>query len=771
MERYNPNIYIGLNEAEIKQRKKANLVNYCTDVPTKSIKQIICSNVFTLFNLLNFVISLAILLVNSYKNLLFMGVVFCNTIISIIQEINSKQIIDKLSVIASKKVTVVRNGKDEQIDLDEIVLDDIIKLKIGNQIVTDAIIRKGSVLVDESFITGESEYIEKNTGDMLLSGSFVVSGDCLAQVEHIGEDNYTSKISKEAKYIKKNNSVIMNALTRIVKFVSIIIVPLGMVLLYRQYHLDRNWTDAIVNTAAAVISMIPEGLVLLTSTVLAVSIMKLGKKKVLVQDLYCIETLARVDTICLDKTGTLTEGSLEVEKIINLDSKYDCSKILSAMGKILDDNATMKAISNKFNDNIELDYINKIPFSSKNKYSGVTFKNEGTFIIGAPDMLCKDKEVEKIIKENDQYRILILMHSDKKEKELPDDLKPIALILITDKIRYQAKDTIEYFKKQGVDIKIISGDGINTVSRIAKNVQIDNIRCIDMTTVTNEDNLKEIVSQYNIFCRVSPSQKKDLILALKSNNHTVAMTGDGVNDVLALKEADCSIAMASGSDAARNVSQIVLLESNFDSVTDIVLEGRKTINNIERSATLFLTKTLYSTMLAILFLFISMDYPFQPIQLSLTSAITIGIPSFILALEPNKNKIKGNFFINVISKSIPSALTIVIDVIMVIIISYIFNLNPDEISTMAVILVAFTGFILLFKLCFPFNKIRLVLYVVLSTMFIVCVIGLNGIFDMVMLETNMFIFIAVLCVLDIILFRQLTFLCDKKIFKYKKKIV
>lgn len=770
MERYNPNIYIGLSNAEINQRKKDNLVNYDTDVPTKSVKQIIYGNVFTLFNLLNFLIALSILLVNSYKNLLFMGVVFCNTIISIIQEINSKRIVDKLSVIASKKITAIRNGKDKQIYLDEIVLDDIIKLKIGNQIVTDAIIKQGTVLVDESFITGESEYIEKKVGDMLLSGSFIVSGNCLAQVEHIGEDNYTSKISKEAKYIKKNNSVIMNTLTRIVKFVSIIIIPLGAILLFRQYNLDKNWTDAVINTSAAIISMIPEGLVLLTSTVLAVSVMKLGKKKVLVQDLYCIETLARVDTICLDKTGTLTEGSLEVKKIINLDEKYDCYKILSAMGQILDDNATMKAISNKFNDNIKLDYINKIPFSSKNKYSGVTFKKEGTFIIGAPDVLCKDKNIQKIIKENDQYRILILMHSDKLEKGLPDDLKPVALILMSDKIRFQAKDTIKYFKKQGVDIKIISGDGINTVSRIAKNVHIDDIRCIDMTKITNNDNLKEIVSKYNIFCRVSPSQKKDLILALKANNHTVAMTGDGVNDVLALKEADCSIAMASGSDAARNVSQIVLLDSNFDAVTDIVLEGRRTINNIERSATLFLTKTLYSTMLAILFLFISMDYPFQPIQLSLTSAITIGIPSFVLALEPNKNKIKGNFFINVISKSIPSALTIVVDVIGVIIISYMFNLNPDEISTMAVVLVAFTGFILLFKLCFPFNRIRLALYIILAVMFLVCVIGLNGIFDMVMLETNMFVFIAVLCVLDIILFRQLTFLCDRKIFKYKEKI-
>lgn len=771
MERYNPNIYIGLSDSEVKQRKKDHLVNYDTDVPTKSIKQIIYGNVFTLFNLLNLLIALAILLVGSYKNLLFMGVVFCNTIISIIQEINSKRVIDRLSVIASKKITVIRNGIEQNINLDEVVLDDIIKLKIGNQIVTDAIIKHGNVLVDESFITGESEYIEKKVGEVLLSGSFIVSGDCFAQVEHIGEDNYTSKISKEAKYIKENNSVIMNTLTRIIKFVSVVIIPLGLVLFFKQYQLDNNITKAVINTSAAIISMIPEGLVLLTSTVLAVSVMRLGKRRVLVQDLYCIETLARVDTICLDKTGTLTEGILEVKDIITLDDNYNCPKILSAIGNIMNDNATMKAISDKFNDDIKLDYIDKIPFSSKNKYSGVIFKNEGTFILGAPDVLCHDLNIQKIIKENDQYRILILMHSNSKKKALPHDLKPVALLLISDKIRHRAADTMNYFKKQDVSIKIISGDGINTVSRIAKCVNINDIRCIDMSKVTNEDNLKEIVEKYNVFCRVSPSQKKDLILSLKANNHTVAMTGDGVNDVLALKEADCSIAMASGSDAARNVSQIVLLDSNFDSVKDIVAEGRRTINNIERSASLFLTKTLYSTMLAIIFLFLTMKYPFEPIQIGLISSITIGIPSFILALEPNNERIKGNFFKNVISKSIPSAITIVLDVIGVMILTHLLHLKPEITSTMAFSLVAFTGFILLFKLCFPFNTIRLTLYIGLILMFLIGVIGFNNIFDIVMLDTNMFIFMAILCILDIILFRQLTYLCDLKIFNKNRRFL
>ena len=765
MKRYEPNIYMGLNDSEINNRINNNFVNFDTDVKTKSYKQIILGNIFTIFNLLNFLIGIAILLVGSYKNLLFLGVVFCNTFMSIIQEINAKRVIDKLSVIACTKVLVIRNGIEQYININQIVLDDILKLKIGNQIVTDCIIKEGIVLVDESFITGESEYIEKNIGDMLLSGSFIVSGECLVQVEHIGEDNYTSKISKEAKYLKKSNSVIMNSLNTIIKLVSIIIIPLGLILFLRQYYTDGNLYDSVVKTSAAVISMIPEGLVLLTSTVLVVSVVRLGRRKVLVQDLFCIETLARVDTICLDKTGTLTEGAFSVEKIVKLNNNYNFDTILSSVSNVLNDNATMKAINDKYHKKNNWKIIDKISFSSKNKYSGVIFENEGTYILGAPDVLTNDKKINDYLLENSNYRALLVMHSKNKEKSISNNFIPIALIFLKDKIKKSAESTLKYFKNQGVSVKIISGDGVNTVSRIAKSVGIENIKSIDMSKVTNSDDLKQIVNEYNIFCRVSPSQKKSIIIAIKANKHTVAMTGDGVNDVLALKEADCSIAMANGSDAARNVSQIVLLDSNFDAVTDIVYEGRKTINNIERSATLFLTKTIYATILAILFLFIMMDYPFQPVQLSLTSSITIGIPSFMLALEKCNKKIKGNFLINVISKSLPSALTVVVDVIMVMIIAHIFHLNSNEISTMAVILVAFTGFILLFKLCYPFNKNRLILYISLVMLFIICVIGLNRIYDLVMLDFNMLILIGILCILDIVLFRQLGYLCNLKLFR------
>ena len=744
--RYNKDINIGLTDLEIKKRYEDKLVNYDTDIKTKSFKYIILSNIFTLFNFLNLSIAIAIFLVGSYKNLLFMGVVFCNIIISIIQEINSKRVIDKLSVITSKKVIAIRNSQEIEININEIVLDDIIKLKIGNQIVTDSIIEQGLVYVDESFITGESEVIEKHVGDILLSGSFIVSGNCIAKVIHIGEDNYTSKISKEAKYIKKSNSVIMNSLNKIIKFVSIIIIPLGLILFLRQYHLGNGIKDAVINTSAAIISMIPEGLVLLTSTVLAVSIMRLGKKRVLVQNLYCIETLARVDTICLDKTGTITEGSLEVEKVIPLNNKYNINKLLSTLGNYLNDNITMKAIHDKFNS----DYYHVkdiIPFSSKNKYSGIILDN-GTYLIGAPDFLTKNKNVLDLVNKYQDYRSILLTHNN----------EDIALILIKDKIRKSAKNTLNYFKKQGVDIKIISGDAVSTVSSIAKGVCLDDIKCIDASKINENDNLNEIVKEYNIFCRTSPN--------LKKNGHTVAMTGDGVNDCLALKEADLSIAMASGSEATRNVSEIVLLDSNFDAVINVLLEGRRTINNIERSATLFLTKTIYASILALIFLFIPFNYPFEPIQLSLISSITIGIPSFVLALQPNKDLVKGNFLFNIISKSIPSALTVVINVIFVMIIGYLSHLTDEEISTLAISLVAFTGFILLFKLCFPFNKLRITLYIGLILLFLINIIGLNKIYDLVMLDSNIFILLAIIYIFDIILFRQLNFLFNKLFRRY-----
>lgn len=769
--RYNPNIYVGLTDEQVKIRQEEKLVNYDKDIKTISIKKIIYKNVFTLFNLLNFSIALCIFFVHSYKNLLFMGIVFCNTVISVIQEVHAKKTIDKLNVIATKKILVLREGEERLISIHDLVLDDIVKYKLGNQVVADSIVLKDSVEVDESFITGEANHILKKEGDMLLSGSFIVSGSCVAKVEHVAKDNYTAKISSEAKYIKRVNSVIVNTLNKIIKIISFIIIPLGFILFVRQYF-ESGLSKAVVNSAAAIISMIPEGLVLLTSSVFFISAMRLAKKKVLVQDLYCTESLARVDTICLDKTGTLTKGTLELVKTISLDKRYNLSLILSSIASALNgDNKTMDAIYKCYNKKTDYIAVKKVPFSSSRKYSGVTFKDYGTFVLGAKEILCPNINNE-LFNKYKNYRVLVLMHSisNFNDYDLPSDMHLIGLLVFQDEIRMNAKETLDYLKQEDVDIKIITGDSTLSTSSILKRLDIE-FKAIDMSKVKNTDNLKEIVNNYNAFCRVLPEQKKEIIIALKSNGKNVAFIGDGVNDVLALKESDCSITIAGGSEAARNVAQLVLMDSNFKSVPAIVKEGRRTINNIERSGCLFLTKTTYSTLLAIIFLFISMSYPFQPIQLSLTSAITIGIPSFILALEPNNKKIEGNFFINVIKRSIPSAITIVLDVLIVMMFSSLFKFTSDQTSTMAVMLVAFTGFILLFKLCYPFTKLRLILFVFLIIAFIVCVLGLHSLFDLVLLKPFMFLFMGSLCILDIAIFTELSYLCEMKIFKYKDKII
>lgn len=657
----NKKIDIGLTKEEVEERIKENKVNYDTSLPTKSIKTIVRENIFTLFNLINILLGVAVFCVGSYKNLLFLIVIFCNTAISIIQEINSKKAVDKLSILAQAKVNCIRDGEKQEIGINSIVLDDLLMLETGNQIVADSIILEGEVEVNESFITGESDVIYKRKGDTLLSGSFVVSGKCKAEVIHIGDENYTSKISSGAKYVKKVNSEIMKSLNGIIKIVSIAIVPIGILLFFNQLGLTENsFKNAVVNTVAAIIGMIPEGLVLLTSTVLAVSVIRLSKRKVLVQELYCIETLARVDTLCLDKTGTITEGTMEVNDIIEITkSKEELEEILSEISSASDDNnSTIEAIRAKYKNKQKWKVINKVPFSSQKKWSGVCFKDKGSYIIGAPEFVLREKYdeyKERIEKYSNDYRVIIVANSegDFIEKELPDKLEVLGFVLISDVIRKEASKTLKYFKEQGVNIKIISGDNPITVSKIAKRAGVENSeKYINMQEIKTKEQLEKAAKEYTIFGRVTPVQKKELVQALKKEGHTVAMTGDGVNDVLALKEADCSIAMASGSDATRNVAELVLLDSNFASMPEIVLEGRRTINNIERSATLFLVKTIYASILAIIFLFVNMPYPFMPIQLTLISTVTIGIPSFVLALEPNKERIKGKFLRNVISRAL-----------------------------------------------------------------------------------------------------------------------
>ena len=758
----------GLTEQEVIELKEKGLVNYNSDVKTKSIYQIIIGNFFTLFNFLNFGLALAIFLVGSYKNLLFLGVVFCNTLISTIQEIRSKRVIDKLSLLNESKATVIRDGVERQIGIHEIVLGDIIKLKAGNQIVSDSRILDGEILVNESLITGESESVTKNKNMEILSGSFVVSGSCLAEVIHVGADNYTAQISAEAKYIKKVNSEIMNFINKIIKYISIAIIPIGVLLFLGQMD-SGTFSDTVVHVVAALIGMIPEGLVLLTSTVLAISVIRLSKYNVLVQELYCIETLARVDTICLDKTGTITKGEMEVSKLVSLNGT-DMNEIVSALSMMsyhmANDNQTMEAISKKYARRNDHKVLEIVPFSSQAKWSGISFEDV-SYILGAPEIVLKD--TSKIDKELGFYtssnRVVLLGKVNHKlNKTLPLDVEPMGLVIINDKVRLEARATLEYFKEQGVDIKLISGDNPKTVAGVAEKVGLTNIKYIDMSKC--DEPIIDIADKYNVFGRVKPKQKKEIVMALKAHGHTVAMTGDGVNDVLALKEADCSVAMNSGSDAARNVSQLVLLDSNFASMPKVVAEGRRSINNIQRSSSLFLCKTTYATLLAIIFVFLPQSYPFEPIQLTLTSVVTIGIPSFILALEPNNERINGKIILNVLKRSIPTALTIVANILIIMFLPCIIRLTTDEVSTLCVLLTGLTGFMLLYRISLPFNSLRRCLFGFLLVLFSVGVVFFRELFSLTMLTPKLLILTLALFMIAITLFNIFTDL----FYKVSKKV-
>ena len=731
------NIKTGLTEKQVKERQEKGLINYDTTVPTKTIKRILYENFFTLFNIINLILGIAIFLVGSYKNMLFLGIVIINTAISTFQEIHAKKTIDKLSVMATSKVKVIRDGKKSEISINDLVLDDVIELNTGNQVATDSVILEGEVQVNESFITGEPDTVIKKEGDKILSGSFIVSGKCVAQVEHIGEDNYTAKISSGAKYIKKVKSEIMTSLNKIIRVLTFAIIPIGIGLFTMQYNVfGVSLQDAVVKSVAGIIGMIPEGLVLLTSTVLAVSVIRLSKSKVLVQDLYCIETLARVDTLCLDKTGTLTEGIMEVVDFVPITKSEDEMKnIMANISKSSEDeNSTIDAIRGYFTKiSTKFNPIKKVAFSSKSKWSGINFEDEGSYIIGASEIVLGenfDKYKDIIEKYSKDYRVIVLAHSndDFREKELPENIEIIGLVLILDKIRKEASRTLEYFYKQGVDIKIISGDNPITVSKIAKQVGVKHYeKYIDMSQVKDKD-IKKIVLKYSIFGRVSPMQKQLLVQELKEKERTVAMTGDGVNDVLALKKSDCGIAMANGSDATKSVSQLILLDSNFSSMPKVVAEGRRTINNIQRSASLFLVKTIYSGILALMFLFMGAAYPFVPIQLSLISTVTIGIPSFLLALEPNRERIKGKFLQNVIIRALPTSLAVALDIFVISILHRQGIIPNEQYSSLCVIATGICGIILLFTLAksrkseesvLPVSIFRLGLAIVLTGLFIV----------------------------------------------------
>ena len=781
IQRYHPKTNFGLSREQVKNRINEKLVNEDKSISTKSIKDIIKENTFTLFNFVNLVLAIAILYVGSYKNLMFMGVVVCNLLVGITQEIRAKKTVDKMNLIASSSAHLIRNGKIGKTKIEKIVLDDIIFYENGNQIVADSIILEGKCEVNESLLTGEPDSITKKEGDMLLSGSYLVSGKCTARVEHVGQNNHASKLLKGSKYIKKTKSEIMTTLNKIIKLISIAIIPIGALLLYRQFiSSGRNLTSAVVNTTAALIGMIPEGLVLLTSSVLAVGVIRLSKRKVLVQDIYCIETLARVNTLCLDKTGTITEGTLETEKVIP-QNRYSEKEIFKAMRMLIsvlnDNNETFKALKDYFNPakihtKTQINAEKIIPFSSEKKWSGARFKSEGTFAFGASEFVFESlpENVTTQIKQySENYRVIVLAYSedDFVGENLPKGMQLMGLILIKDRIRISAVKTLNFFKNQGVDIKVISGDNPITASKIAQRVNLKNADMyVDATTLKNENEISEAAKKYTIFGRVTPNQKQQLIKALKQNGHTVAMVGDGVNDVLAMKESDCSIAMASGSDIARNVSHLVLLNSDFASMPKIVAEGRRAINNIQRSASLFLTKTIYSFLLALLFFVIPVPYPFVPIQMTLISIVTIGIPSFILALEPNRERIKGNLFRNILSKSLPAALTIVFSLILCVGIYLTFGLSLQKYALLTTSVTSLIGIMLIYKISVPLNKLRKTL---LWGVAILLLSGLTYFQNILSIEPLNLLNISIIVVLTLLSKLMYDFISKINLTKYFKK--
>ena len=780
MERFNPTVEEGLTVEQVELRKKQNLVNYDDQPKTKSIKQIIVGNFFTYFNFLNIGLGLAVFIAGilnhaifeGIKNCLFMGVIIVNSIISIIEEIISKKIIDRLSVISESALTVVRGGKEETVKIDELVLDDVLKLALGKQVVCDSILLEGEVEVNESFLTGEPDAIVKKKGDMLLSGSFIVSGTCYAKVEHIGKENYVSKISNEAKYEKKINSVIMHSFEKLLKIVSVLIIPIGIIMYLSQVDATSgNVTEAIFTTVASLIGMIPEGLVLLTSSVMAVSVIRLSKYKVLVQQLYCIETLARVNVICLDKTG----GKMEVVDFIPYEgvTKETLEEALSLYAVYsTDTNETMLALKRRFSKSSPDTVKSSLAFSSERKFSGLEFEKNGTYYIGAPEFLLKEnvKQIEPILNEyQEKYRMMVLV---KGEGDLDMALKNIQIlgtVLIEDLVRKEAKDTLDYFKKQGVDVKIISGDNVKTVLHIASKVGLENQKGINVGDLTEEE-LREAVLHYQVFGRVKPEQKKQIIKILQEQGRTVAMTGDGVNDVLALKQSDCAISVASGSDAARNVAQLVLLNDNFDSLPQIVMEGRRTINNIERSASLLLVKTIYTILLIVFSVLISNKYFFVPIQLTLITTFTIGTPSFVLALEPNNEIVKGNFLLKVVSRSLPTAMTVFFNVALVTAFTNVFDLTYELQSSLCVILTAITGFIYLLKICRPFTWIRRTLFFTMLLGFMYCLIFQYSFFNLMPMNYASALIAFVLTLASLYVYKKLDYFITYFFHKMDKTI-
>ena len=812
----------GLTNEQVQERIAEGKVNVNENPNTRTYKQIILENTLTFFNFLNIALLVLVLFVRSYKNSMFMGIILINTVIGIIQEIRAKKTIDKLAILTESKTVVLREGKKWSISTEKLVLDDLIFLKTGDQVPADVKVLEGTVEVNESLLTGESDNLSKSQGDELFSGSFVTSGEACCQVIHVGKDNYASQITSEAKEFKRHNSELRNSLNAILKVISIIIVPLGAMLFYKQYMIvGDTLKDSVVNMVAAVLGMIPEGLVLLTSVALTLGSMVLATKKTLVQELYCIETLARVDTLCLDKTGTITEGTMKVEDVqlydaaqttvvqhtakfdsetgepvqnvsalkpevtvsaekengqiqetVNLETvsqeeRQKLQEIDHIMGNMMsvlhDQNATADALRKRFPSRNDLKLIHAIPFSSDRKYSGAVFEGRGTYLMGAAQFLFPEGN-EELLEHcssyaQEGYRILVLAHSEQETKgtERPTGLEPLGLFLITDVIREEAPDTLAFFDSQGVDLKVISGDDPVTVSAIAKKAGLKNAdHYIDATTIKTPEEMQRAVAECSVFGRVTPQQKKQMVQALQSQKHTVAMTGDGVNDVLALKEADCSIAMAAGSDAAKNIANVVLLDSNFGAMPHIVNQGRRVVNNIRSAASMFLIKTIFSVLLSLITIFFGDAYPFEPIQMSLISACAVGIPTFLLTQENNYNKIDHTFLRHVFMNAFPAAVTITGCVFTIMLVCQDVYHSNVMLNTACVLVTGWNYMSALRTVYSPLNTYRKVIIYGMQFAFFISAVVLQDLLTLGSLEFGMIILVFVLMTFSPILIETIT---------------
>lgn len=780
--RYNPEYKKGLTSQQVQEHRLHGWTNKAVEPPSKTTKEIVHENVFTYFNLIFVVLAVLLCLVGSFRDLTFLPVIIANTLIGIIQEIRAKQVLDKLTMLNAPRASVVRDGKRTVINAEDLVVDDIVIFKAGDQVCADAEVSAGEVQVNESLLTGEADEITKRKGDKLMSGSFIVSGQCHARLDKVGEDSYISKLTLQAKAMQsKEQSEMIRSLDKLVKCVGVAIIPIGIVLFSQAFFIQHDgFRESVTSMIAAVIGMIPEGLYLLASVALAVSSIRLAQKKVLLHDMKCIETLARVDVLCVDKTGTITENTMKVQKLIKTDEYDEKEKgglsllVGDFAAAMTNDNITMAALKEYFTKASGKKVLSKTGFSSATKYSSVTFE-DGAYVLGAPEFVLKEKyddyaeEITEYASTGSRVLAFGIYDGEVDGKPLTHGILPFGFVLLANPIREAAKETFEYFTEQGVEVKVISGDNPVTVSNVAKQAGIKNAdRYVDASEFEDEQSMRKALLNNTVFGRVTPSQKRKFVRILKEAGHTVAMTGDGVNDVLALKDADCSIAMASGSDAAAQASQLVLLESDFSCMPEVVLEGRRVVNNIQRSASLFLVKNIFSFLLSVASVVFMFTYPLEPSQVSLISMFTIGVPAFFLALEPNKNMIKGHFLTNVLLKALPAALTDALAVAALVIFGRTFDVSSTDISTAATMLLAIVGFMILYKISAPMNKIRFSIVSGCIAGLLFCSIFLKDLFAITSMTKECIMLFVVFAIATEPVLRYLTTLVEKVKYYYLK---